>query len=76
MRVLGFRSMLRDFAATVCVPPVCVAAALFVASVALAMTGCGIKGPLRLPPPPTPPVTDVGPPAPSPEPDSPSPRKP
>jgi predicted small lipoprotein YifL len=68
--------MLRDFAASVCARPARIAAALIVASIVIAMSGCGIKGPLRLPPPPAPPATEMGPPAPSPEPDSPSPRNP
>lgn len=60
--------MLRDFAATVCARTVRVAAVLLVASMAIAATGCGIKGPLRLPAPPAPPAADVGPPAPQPQP--------
>jgi len=60
--------MLRDFPVTVCERAMRIATALFVASIALALTACGIKGPLRPATPTTPPATDVGPPAPAPPP--------
>ena len=64
--------MLRDFQVIVCVNAMRIARALYVASTALALTACGIKGPLRPATPPTPPATDVGPPAPPPAPPAPA----
>jgi len=65
--------MLREFPAVVRAGPHRIAALLVVASMAIAMTGCGIKGPLRpATPPPPPPATDIGPPAPAPAPPAPA----
>jgi predicted small lipoprotein YifL len=49
-RMLGFDPMLRDFAA---LSRASRAAALLVAFLAAALAGCGIKGPLKPPPPKT-----------------------
>ena len=61
--------MLRDFAAAVRARRVRFAVALAVASIALAATGCGIKGPLRPATPPAPAATEMGPPLPPSAPD-------
>jgi predicted small lipoprotein YifL len=65
--VLGFRSMLRDFAMPIRASRRArIAVVLALTWFAVAATGCGIKGPLRpaTPPPTTPSATEMGPPPP------------